>query len=298
MTPNPERQARLPPARADDARGTRRSVTDVAKRVGDLRPLLGVLLFVVYLVVRGAYSRFYGPLGLSPDEIGVGYVDLLAQSAIGAVALPLVVLLLVSMATVLPLAGIELSHLSLPKTAAAFVGVVGVIVLSQIQEAPAQWVFAVGVAGLFVISINGIRKRLASERTVRGRPEGSWWRAALVISTITALLLAAADLLREADRAAELVKRGIPAHLVLDRVRLTSWGAEAATLSWTATPVDPALRALSAACLMYLGQSGETLFLYTPNQPHPATFRIPASTAVIRIFPDARCQPGIATPTP
>jgi hypothetical protein len=116
---------------------------------------------------------------------------------------------------------------------------------------------------------------------------------------IATLLIAAADLLSEADRDAQEVKRGMPAHLLLDAgVRRTSWGAEAATLDWTTTPVDPTLRALGHACLMYLAQSGDTLFVYTPNQSRPATYRIPATEAAVRVSPGARCLPGATQPTP
>jgi hypothetical protein len=117
---------------------------------------------------------------------------------------------------------------------------------------------------------------------------------------MASVLFTSWNLISEADRETQLVKRGYPIHFVISRgrnqVRVTSRGAEAATLSWTMTPTDPTLRALGHACLMYLGQSGDTLFVYTPNQSRPVTFRAPAA-AVISIFPDARCRLGAAEPT-
>jgi len=37
----------------------------------------------VYVVLRIAYGRFYAPLGLSPDDLGVGYLELLTQAGGG-----------------------------------------------------------------------------------------------------------------------------------------------------------------------------------------------------------------------
>jgi hypothetical protein len=281
------------PEAAPDAR----PAAGLTKRLLELRPLLGLLLFVLYVLIRSAYSRFYAPFGLSPDDLGLSYLDLLAQSAIATLALPLLALVLVSSVTLLPFAGIELGNMSPRKAVLALIGVAVLVLLAHVDAAPARWIFAAGVATLFAVALNGVRRRLTSTRTLRGKPEGFWWRAALTILTIAALLIAAADLLSDADRDAQLVKRGSPAHLLLDPgVRLTSWGAEAATLAWTTTPADPTLRALGHACLMYLGQSGDTLFVYTPNQSRPATYRIPASEAAVSVFPGASCRPGAAQP--
>src|SRR4051794_2013281 len=43
----------------------------------DARSILGVLGLLLFVVLRMAYSRFYGELGLSPDDLGLGYIDLL-----------------------------------------------------------------------------------------------------------------------------------------------------------------------------------------------------------------------------
>jgi hypothetical protein len=56
-------------------------------RVTDVRTVLAVLGLLLYGVLRVAYSRFYGELGLAPDDLGLGYLELLVQSAVGAVGL-------------------------------------------------------------------------------------------------------------------------------------------------------------------------------------------------------------------
>jgi hypothetical protein len=273
-----------------------RPAAGLTKRLLELRPLLGLLLFVLYVVIRSAYSSFYGPLGLTPDDLGLGYLDLLAQSAIAAVVLLLLALLLVSI-LVLPVAGLEVGDLSLPTAVAALAVVALLLVLIRVDDSSAKWIVWIGAVVMFPVAVKGLRKRLA-----RKRPASLRWRAGLAILAIAAVLGASAQLISEADQDAQLVKLGHPAHLVLssalNQVRVTSWGAEAATLSWTTLPADPMLRALGHVCLMYLGQSGGTLFVYTPNQSRPATYRIPASEAAVRVFPGASCSPGAAQPMP
>jgi hypothetical protein len=48
---------------------------------------VAVVGFVLYATLRVAYVRFYAPFGLSPDDLGLGYIELIAQSAIGALLL-------------------------------------------------------------------------------------------------------------------------------------------------------------------------------------------------------------------
>jgi hypothetical protein len=45
---------------------------------------------LLYALLRLAYSTFYQPLGVSPEELGFGYLDILAQAAVGFVVLVVV----------------------------------------------------------------------------------------------------------------------------------------------------------------------------------------------------------------
>src|SRR5436309_386329 len=53
------------------------------ERMPDVRAVLAVLGLLFYAILRIAYSAFYGRFGLSPDDLGLGYVDLLVQSMVG-----------------------------------------------------------------------------------------------------------------------------------------------------------------------------------------------------------------------
>ena len=57
----------------------------------DARTVLALLGVVLYAVLRIAYSLFYNNFGLTPDDLGLGYIDLLIQSAVGTVILLVVV---------------------------------------------------------------------------------------------------------------------------------------------------------------------------------------------------------------
>jgi hypothetical protein len=54
-------------------------------------PLSGLAAAVIYGVLRLSYALFYQPLRATPEEVGYGYVEILAGQLIGAVELTLVV---------------------------------------------------------------------------------------------------------------------------------------------------------------------------------------------------------------
>ncbi len=92
------------------------------------------------------------------------------------------------------------------------------------------------------------------------------------------------------------MRDGRSAHLSFYGVRRTSWGAEAATLSWTADDVAAKLRPLADSCVMHLGQADGTLFVYSPHAAGRPTHRIPAGIAAVRIVPGASCRRGTRAP--
>lgn len=77
--------------------GQRQLFEDLIERLSDARTALAALGLLLYAVLRIAYSSFYAPLGITPDDLGLGYVDLLAQSAVGAAGLLLAYALLASL---------------------------------------------------------------------------------------------------------------------------------------------------------------------------------------------------------
>ena len=70
----------------------RRSRARHGLRVGitDVRAWLAAAGLALYVILRLAYSTFYQPLGVSPEDLGFGYLDILSQAAVGFVVLVLV----------------------------------------------------------------------------------------------------------------------------------------------------------------------------------------------------------------
>jgi hypothetical protein len=88
-------------------------------------------------------------------------------------------------------------------------------------------------------------------------------------------------------------------NLTLYGMPLVSWRADAATLTWTARYVDPELRPLARDCVMYLGESKGTVFVYYPGSAGSGTYRIPAAMVVVRAVPGADCvRNGLSTSGP
>ena len=85
-------------------RPTWRALLDAVRTNPRVLALVAGLL--VYAVLRVAYVSFYQPFGLSPDDLGFGYLDLLAQAAVGTVALTLVLGALVSIWVLLAAGGV------------------------------------------------------------------------------------------------------------------------------------------------------------------------------------------------
>lgn len=58
--------------------------------VTDPRAWLATAGIFLYVILRLGYSTFYQPLGVSPEDLGFGYLDILAQAAVGFVVLAVV----------------------------------------------------------------------------------------------------------------------------------------------------------------------------------------------------------------
>lgn len=275
---------------------------------------VAVVGFVLYAILRVAYVRFYAPFGLSPDDLGLGYIELIAQSAIGALMLlltfgtfivvPVAVWIDVVASSNAPWVARMRARLTGHARVAAAVGAALFVVITVLELVglftaqrrlayPGLALTAAFVGALFA---RGLR---LGWRGVRGGGEQpvNRWRVgvgaiALVATALTAFTLAGVA----ARDDARAVAAGYATHPTLWGVRPTSWGAQAATLTWTRSPAGGPLAALSTACVMYLGQSNGTLFLFVPFAPGPATFRVPAGLAIIRIS-GRRCARGAHAPS-
>ncbi|MGZ4179092.1 MAG: hypothetical protein ACXVUL_00165 [Solirubrobacteraceae bacterium] len=271
------------------------------KRVPDIRTLLAVLGLLFYAVLRTAYSVFYNKFGLSPDDLGLGYVELLVQSAVGTSVL-LLVGLVTAFFVLAEYVGLGEYLRELPKTfkgraeeapataattlfvslvavASAAAGAIGLHDLSSALLTVTVWVLVAWMMIRGVVTIKGG----VSGKGVRDHARVRRWRLVLAVALFATVGLAIAALIARAQSDAKRVFAGHPASLTVLGVRVTSWGAEEATVSWTSTQVAADLRPLAGRCLLYFGQSGGTNFLY--DAATHELVRIPTAVSAVRIRP-------------
>jgi hypothetical protein len=282
------------------ARGRQSAVRRWPRQTPDIRTVLAVLGLVFYAVLRIAYSVFYNDFGLSPDDLGLSYVDLLVQSAVGTSVLLLVVVGSASIlfcefvglgATVGDIRRGAKGEPASGLTAAMTI----VVVIAGLCAAAADAVGAHAVAGAlltvaaivvaiwatvrgWIVIERGVRSHDTAQRTRRRR-----WRWFVAVAILLAVAVAIAGLISQAKSDATRVHDGHPASFTVLGVRVTSWGAEQATVSWTSNQVAAELRPLAGRCLMYFGQSAGTNFLYRPDTHE--VVRIPVAVSTVHIRP-------------
>jgi hypothetical protein len=254
--------------------------------------LVGVLL---YAVLRVAYSTFYGRFGLTPDDLGLGYVELLVQAAVGVVALIAVYVVLIG-----AFLGFYVGmwgrggepqepgwgdSLGVRARVAIVVGTVclaAVLVVAGVMSwFAAEGVFAsltfLGLLTLYLpTGLRRIEAGLAGAHRAR-------WRAMLVLAGLVALLAPTVTLLEQATGDAARVHGGRPAAPTFLGFRLASWGAHRAAVAWTGPARPDGTHSLQDRCFMFLGQSDGTDFLYEPGTD--AVVRAPAASVVVRTTP-------------
>lgn len=66
-------------------------VQNLGGRLKDVGILLTVSGLLMYALIRSAYALFYGRLGVEPEEVGLGYAEVLAQSLVGILVFAILV---------------------------------------------------------------------------------------------------------------------------------------------------------------------------------------------------------------
>jgi len=280
----------------------------LADEAANPRTIVAVLALTLYSVLRVSYEAFYGPLGLSPEDLGLGYLELLAQAAIGIVAIAAVITMILGGAALTERAMVDMvERSSLRPWQVGFVYALGLLALAiGIVVTPADSpVFLVSLGGLGLLSVSlfiaGVPSLLREAAGGKGIDErkASRSRSAVLGLLILGLGLASASFIVTARHDSMTVRAGFATQPRILGLRLASWGAEPATISWITADIDKSLRSLTGECLLYLGQADGTVFLLRPTRFYrrktnttfrrrPATtFRIPTSTVSVGLHPSA-----------
>ena len=280
----------------------------------DARTVLAVLGIVLYAVLRIAYSVFYSNFGLTPDDLGLGYLDLLIQSAVGTVML-LMAMFIVEALVVVAYVGIwgdfrnsirDLRHTGSAESErpppakqkdesvtpqsrnrrgrrGRWVGSIGLLAVTVL--AVVGWLVGLGVLALPLYCVLFVPTLIVGIKlTKRGLTENrARWERGLAAIALATLGLAILLLLSRAESDAERVQLGYPSSDTVLGFRITTWGAEDATVSWTSNQIAADLRPLAGRCLMYLGQSNGTAFLYLVSTHE--VYRVPTAVIVVRTQP-------------
>jgi hypothetical protein len=300
------------------------SLASYGRWATDVRTVLAVLGIVLYAVLRIAYSVFYSNFGLTPDDLGLGYLDLLVQSAVGTVILFMAVFTVVALVVAVYVGLIghtskKRSNLTRRRRPAGSstkrppsVKKDGESATSSSHDNPRRTVraapklrnlrnlgyFALSVlliVGIFVgpkwlvlpavlfsmaqalpVGIERIKSGLAGEHH-------NWWQWALVTIALVTVGLTTVYLLLRAKSDAIRVQDGQASSWTVQGFRITTWGAQDAMVSWTSDQIAADLRPLAGHCLMYLGQSNGTAFLYLVSSHE--VFRVPTAAIVVRTQP-------------
>ncbi len=214
-------------------------------------PLLSLTGLISYGILKSAYSRFYGELGLRPEDVGLGYTEILGESLVG-LALLEGLLVAISALVLLTLRLMIRAYLRRfehyeAHSIAGCIGAIASAVLRAILVTVAWWVsiavFLIGTLFLLLFLVRGAEANGASLRA--GRAE---------------------DL--------TLASLGIGQGQVI----IISWQAYPATIYWS-RDANPELVKRSDGCLMYLGRTGDTTVLYDVTEMD--TIRVPTSSLTV-----------------
>jgi hypothetical protein len=261
-------------------------------------PLIGLTLggLFVYGALRLDYSLFYGRFGIKPEDVGLGYGEVLSQSVAGLVAYAVFLLVISVLLRPHGFIGIRgtgpIRFFSLRPVLVGVALVVSALLILAFVLVIRTDLFdlafaALGAAGgASLIALFG-HEIFALGNQPRTRLES--WRAALRawIPPIVIYTLLAASLSALADGAK--VHTGHSTHLTFLGIPVTAWGADRASLNWIAKPPSEYSQ-WAHDCLMYLGQANGTTILY--DVASARTIRLATGDVVVLIAPGGSCRPS------
>jgi hypothetical protein len=284
--PQPEREAAeagraesLPAEQPSVARRINR-LPELASAAGPTFTAVGLALFVV---LNLASTAVYAPLGVTPADVGLGYADLLAQSAVGVTAGFLIALLIGGVTALLrSQPGRRPAWATLAVIAAVAVVELDIALALPVLDHPlisvtelAVFMVAVVASVVTLLRRPALRQRALVEATRPGLALG------LVSLTLAAGLAGAMHdgitSLREGSRPSNLLV-GVP----------PPWHAETARVTWTSGSAPTGLEL--PPCLLYLGASDGTVVLYDSRERLRRALLVRADHVAIVITHDrAKC---------
>jgi hypothetical protein len=264
--------------------------------LGEIASLLAVAAAFFYTALRVAYGVFYSRLDAKPEDVGLGYQQVLAQS-VGALALLVLAAFVATgiaagFAAVLRKQGKDLASIRLRDLFRSQEG-------TTVRERAAGLVVLVVVVGVAVavdwkvfvtvfVVLGGALVSLVLYTNYRDLDDprrARWVRIAYVSGfIIVAFLIVLVILCARATDDADAVRSGEAGTFEVFGIPVTSWGAEPGTLKPVASPAPAAL---PTGCVLYLGQADGIALVFDPAGH---TLRLPVGDVVVSLDHRDRCD--------
>jgi hypothetical protein len=231
-----------------------------------LAAIAGLVGLIAYVVLRIVYATFYDPLGVRPEEVGLGYLELLSQSAGSVLGLAVWFLLL---ASVLILAATAL--------------IPGWLVIVAVAGPRLSWPRSTshGPKRPSVVWKDLLSRDSAVRRVLRLLTWGTF-----LITVLVYLWL----LHGEARADSSAIAMGLPARPTLWQFNLAAWGGQVATVTAGAgSDLEPLLSELEGHCLLYLGEAKGKAVFYDAGRA--LSLRLPSAELAISVLPYPQTGP-------
>jgi hypothetical protein len=283
---SPTREAESPPEQRPAAGGrTKEFLERLGDRASAMSAVLALMAIVLYAILRIAYSIFYSHFGLTPDDLGLNYLDLVVQSAVGVVLLSMAILVF----TAIPFLVVAAYRTRLDSkwkeailVIASCLSVLALVLAFTALSTPAALViYCIYILLLLPLGVLGFIDGL------RG-PSRRLWRGAMIAAAVVALALATGYILVRAKDDRSSVYDGDPAGFRLFGFSITTWGAEEATVKWTSDTVAADLKPVANRCLLYFGQSAGTSYFYVADTHQ--VLRLSTASVLVYTGPEACTQ--------
>lgn len=252
-------------------------------------PAITVVGVLFYGLLRLEYSDFYGHFRLSPEEVGLGYSDILARSAMGTVAAAAGIFV-VAVGALVVLLAVAFSYYFL------VVDFLPIVILGLLSSL--AWPFRGSSKRVHEVLIEaGTAVRDIRERSMQlpARAARRLLRGALLLNLLVALFLAALGyvLMRQIPTAlhsrVEQVINGENADPV-NVLRIPVLGVQANHVEVVPTSRDSIASSLlrGRSCLLLLGDADATTVLYDADAHE--IVRIPSSAVLLRVSQHQICR--------
>jgi hypothetical protein len=262
----------------------------VSENVSAIPAVLGVVGALSYGALNVAATTFYEPLGVTPSEVGLGYGELLARTAVvvavlGAMAVAGFVFVGAAVHGLIGRLGGGVNGAArLRVRDRVVVATVGTVVLGAYDvmlsaSSPVKWssAQAIGIATFSLLVAFAVLICLVFVAKHSARKCGLTERHVLIVG-LCLVFAAPSSFVAFAREGRREVQLGHRQRAVFGSP--LPWQVTFARVTWK----DSSRTAPD--CLLYLGSSGSAVVFYDPNSAERRSLRLPASDVIVEYLPD------------